>query len=140
MNMNAYSIRKTAIKIAFISLFFLLSVDLLTSGSMASENCGMNSSQNTHASSKISNVYMACCELGDSQCLCHTQGSQPVEMPKVVWVSSGGFHYDKNILIVAFFGAFDGMPYPTKGGPNFPFSKKVVLSPPLFLWNQSFII
>ncbi len=139
MKMNSYSIRKTAIKIAFISLFLLLSGGLLASGSMASENCGMNSSPNTHAFSENSNLCIACCDLGDSQCLCHTHGSQPVEMPKVVWVSSGGLHSDNNILIVALFGVFDGMPYP-KGSPNFPFSIKVVLSPPLFLWNQSFII
>ena len=138
MKMNSYSAQKTAIKLVFISLFFLLSGVLLTSGSVAAENCAMNSSQNAHTSSEISNVCTACCGLGDSQCLCHTQGSQPVEMPKVVWVSGGGFHSDHNIQIGALLGAFDGIPYP-RGGPTFPFSKKAV-SPPLFLWKQSFII
>ena len=137
--MNSNSRRETAIKIAFISLFLLLGGSLSASGSMASEGCEMNSSQDMHMFSEISNMCTACCDLGSSQCLCHTQGSLPVEMPKVVLVSGGGIHSDNTILTVAPARTFDGMPYP-EGGPNFPFSKKVALLPPLFLWNQSFII
>ena len=139
MKMNPYIRRETAIKIAFISLFLLLGGSLPASGSMASEGCEMNSSRDMHLFSKISNMCTACCDLGSSQCLCHTQGSQPVEMPKVVLVSGGGVHSDNTILTVAPLRIFDGMPYP-EGGPNFPFSEKVALLPPLFLWNQSFII
>jgi hypothetical protein len=139
MKMNSYSIRKTAIKAAIISLFFLLSGGLLVSGSMASEGCGMNSPQDTRPLGEISNLCKACCDLIDSQCLCRTQCSQPVEMPKVVLVSSGGVHSDNTILTVASAKVFDGMRYP-KGGPKCPFSKQVVSSPPLFLMNQSFII
>lgn len=138
MKMNSYSKREIAIKIAFISLVLLLSGGLFASGSMASEDCGMNSPQDMHSFGESSNLYRACCDLGDAQCVCHAQCSQPVEMPILVLVSSGGFHsfYSLNLAPVK---AFGGLPYP-EGGPNVLFSKKAVVSPLLFLLNESFVI
>ena len=139
MKMNSYSRREITIKIAFISLVLLLSGSLFASGSMASEDCGMNSLQDMHSFGESSNLCRACCDLGDSQCVCHDLCSQPVEMPIVVLVSNGGFHSDSYSLTAVPVKTFDGMLYP-KGGLNFPFSEKVVASPPLFLLNQSSII
>jgi hypothetical protein len=139
MMINSYSKREIAIKIAFISLVLLLSGSLFASGSMASEGCGMNSPQDMHSFSESSNLCRACCDLGDAQCVCHAQCSQPVEMPDVVLVSSGGFHSDSYSLTVSPVKVFDGLLFP-EGGPNFLFFKKAVVSPLLFLLNKSFII
>jgi hypothetical protein len=139
MKMNSYSRREIAIKIAFISLVLLLSGSLFASGSMASEDCGMNSPQDMQSSGEISNLSTTCCGLGDAECLCHAQSSQPIEMPVVVLVSSGGLHSDSYSLTVALIKVFDGMFYPEEG-PYFPSSKKAAAPPPLFLLNQSFII
>ena len=139
MKMNAYSRRKIAIKIAFISLVLLLSGSLFASGPMASEACGMNSPQDMQSSGEISNLSTTCCGLGEAECLCHAQRSQPIEVPNVVLVSSGGIYSDSYSLTVALTKAFDGVFYPEES-LNFPSPKKAVTSPPLFLLNQSFII
>lgn len=139
MKMNSYSRREIAIKITFISLVLLLSGSLFASGLMASEDCGMNSPQDIQSSGEISNLSTACCGLGDAECLCHAQSSQPIEVPNVVLVSSGGVYSDSYSLTVALTKAFNGMFYPEES-PYFPSPKKAVTSPPLFLLNQSFII
>lgn len=137
--MNSYSRREIAIKIAFISLVLLLGGSLLASGSMASENCGMNSPQDMQSSGESTNLSKACCCLGDAECLCHARSSQPIEVPIVVLISSGGLHSDSYSLTVALIKAVEGIFYP-EDGLNFPSPKRAVTSPPLFLLNQSFII
>jgi len=137
--MNSYSRREIAIKIALISLVLLLNGSLFASGSMASEDCGVKSPQEMQSSGEISNMSTACCGLGNAECLCHAQSSQPIEVPNVVLVSSGGVYSDSYSLTVALTKAFDGVFYPEEG-LNFPSPKKAVTSPPLFLLNQSFII
>jgi len=139
MKMNSYSRREIAIKIAFISLVLLLSGSLFASGSMASEDCGMNSPQDMQSSGEISNLSTTCCGLGEAECLCHAQSSQPIEVPNIVLVSSGGVYSDSYSLTVALAKAFNGMFYPEES-PYFPFSQKAATPPPLFLLNQSFII
>ena len=139
MKMNSYSIREIAIKIAFISLVLLLSGSLFASGSMASEDCGMNSPQDIQSSGEISNLSTTCCGLGEAECLCHAQSSQPIEVPNVVLVSSGGVYSDSYSLTVALTKAFDGVLYPEEG-LTFPSPKKAAAPPSLFLLNQSFII
>ena len=137
--MNPYSKREIVIKIAFISLVFLLSGSLFTSGSMASEDCGINSPLGMQSSGENPRLCIVGCNLGDEQSHCQAQCSQPVEMPNIVLVPSGGFHSDFYGLSVAPVKAFDGLLYP-EDDPNFLFSKKAVVFPPLFLMNQSFII
>ena len=137
--MNSSRIREIAIKIAFISLALLLSGSLFASWSMASEDCGMNSPQDMQSSGESTNLSKACCGLGDAGCLCHARSSQPIEVPIVVLISSGGLHSDSYSLTVALNKAFEGIFYPEEG-PNFPSPTKAVTSPPLFLLNQSFII
>jgi len=139
MKVNSSSRQAIAITIAFVSLVLLLSGSLFASGAMASEDCGMKSHREVPSSGEISNLSTVCCGLGDAQCLCHAQSSQPVEMPIVVLVSSGGFNSDSYSLTVAPVKAFDGMLYPEEG-LNFVFSKKAVASSSLFLLYQSFII
>jgi len=139
MKMNSYSRREIAIKIAFISLVLLLNGSLFAFGAMASEDCGMNSPQDMQSFSENSNLCIAYCCLGDAQCFCPAQGSQPVEMPIAVLVSNGSFHSDSYGLTVAPVKTFDGKLYPD-GGLKFPGLKKAVATPPLILLNQSFII
>ena len=116
-----------------------MSGSLFTTGAMASEGCGMNSRQDMQSSGENSDLCIGSCNLEGTQCHCHAQRSQPVEMPNVVLVSSGGIHSDFYGLTVASVKTFNGMLYP-EGGPNFPFSKKVIVSPRLFLLNRSLII
>lgn len=137
--MNSYSRQEFAIQIAFISLVLLLGGSLFASGAMASEGCGMNSHQDMQSSGEIMNLSKSCCCLGETECLCHAQSSQPIQVPTVALVSNGGLHSDSYSLTIALIKAVDGMLYPEKG-LNFQSLKKALTSPPLFLLNTSFII
>ncbi len=139
MKMAPYPRREIAIKIAFISLVLLLSGNLFAYTAMASEDCGMNSPADMQFFGENSNLCKTCCCLGDAQCVCPTQCSQPVEMPVVVLVSNGSLHSGSYSLTLAPVKTLHGMHYP-EGGLNFPSSKKAVALSPLFLLNQSFII
>jgi len=139
MKMGPDSIRETAIKIAFISLILLMSGSLFTYSAMASEDCGMNLPENKQFFGENSNLCKTCCCLGDAQCVCPTQCSQPGEIPTVVLVSNGSLYWNSYSHTLAPFKTLDGMLSP-EGYLNFPFSKKAVALSPLFLLNQSFII
>lgn len=137
--MDPYCKREIAIKIAFISLVLLLSGNLFAYTAMASEDCGMNSPADMQFFGENSNLCKTCCCLGDAQCVCPTQCSQPVEMPIVVLVSNGSLHSGSYSLTLAPVKTFDEMHYP-ESSLNFPSYKEAATLSPLFLLNQSFII
>ena len=139
MNTKTPGRQQMVMKTAFIVLVLLMSGYVFSFEAMASEGCGMDSPQEVRFSGESSSGCSGCCCLGNTQCLCHARSSQPVEMPVVFLVSSGGFHSDSCSLTGAPVRVSGGLPY-RSGGIDFSFLKKACVSPPLFLVNLSFII